>query len=74
MGFSTLVTPTHCSEVLQGWIGELTEADREKLSLWGILLRLLKAADVEVSRHLVCTAGLETANWTLHGELREETG
>ena len=34
----------------------LTEADREKLSLWGIPPRLLKAADVEVSRHLLCAA------------------
>ena len=34
----------------------LTEADREKLSLWGIPPRLLKAADVEVSCHLLCAA------------------
>ena len=55
MGFPTLVTLVHCSEVLRSWISELTEADREKLSLWGIPPRLLKGADVEVSRHLLCT-------------------
>ena len=30
--------------------------DREKLSLWDVPPRLLKAADVEVSRHLLCAA------------------
>ena len=49
MGFPTLVTPTHCSETLREWIAMLTEADREKLRLWGIPSKLLKAADVEVS-------------------------
>ena len=49
MGFPTLVTPTHCSGTLQEWIAMLTEADREKLRLWGIPSKLLKAADVEVS-------------------------
>ena len=56
MGFSTLVTPAHCSKTLQGWVRELREVDQEKLSLWGIPPRLLKATDVEVSRHLLCAA------------------
>ena len=56
MGFPTLVTLTRCSKVLRGWIGELTTGDREKLSLWGIPPRLLKTAEVEVSRHLLCAA------------------
>ena len=49
MGFSTLVTPMHYSETLREWIGKLTEDDREKLCLWGILSKLLRVADVEVS-------------------------
>ena len=51
-----MMTPTHCSETLREWIRELVEADREKLSLWGIPPGLLKAADVEVSWHLLCAA------------------
>ena len=54
MGFPTLVTPPCCSEVLRDWIGQLTADDRERLSLWDISPRFLKAADVEVSRHLLC--------------------
>ena len=54
MDFPTLVTPMHCSETLREWIGKLTEDDREKLRLWGIPSKLLRAADVEVSRHLLC--------------------
>ena len=42
--------------LLQGWIGELTVGDREKLSLWGVLPRLLKIAEVDVNRHLLCAA------------------
>ena len=49
MGFPTLATLTHCSKTLREGIAMLTEADREKLSLWGIPPRLLKAADVQVS-------------------------
>ena len=49
MGFPTLVTPAHCSETLREWIGKLTQGDCEKLRLWGIPTKLLKAADVEVS-------------------------
>ena len=56
MGFPTLVTPTLCSEILREWIGKLTQDDYEKLRLWGIPTKLLKAADVEVSRHLLCAA------------------
>ena len=56
MGFPTLVTPTHYSEVLRELIGKLTKDDCEKLRLWGIPSKLLKAADVEVSRHLLCAA------------------
>ena len=56
MGFLTLVTPTRCCKTLQEWIAMLTKADREKLSLWGIPPRFLKAADVEVSQHLLCAA------------------
>ena len=56
MGFPTLVTPMHCSETLREWVGKLTEVDREKLRLWGIPSKLLRAANVEVSRHLLCTA------------------
>ena len=56
MGFYTLVTPVHYSEILWSWISELTEADREKLSLRGIPPKLLKAADAVVSRHLLCAA------------------
>ena len=51
-----MVTSTHCSETLRGWVRELTEADCEKLRTWGIPSKLLKAADVEVSRHLLCAA------------------
>ena len=43
MGFPTLVTPMHCSETLREWIGKLTEDDCEKLRLWGILSKLLRA-------------------------------
>ena len=46
----------HYSEVLRGWIGELTVGDREKLCLWGIPSKLLNIAEVEVSRHLLCAA------------------
>ena len=56
MGFPTLATPTHCSRTLRERIAMLTEAHHEKLSLWGIPPRLLKATDVEVSRHLLCAA------------------
>ena len=56
MGFPTLVTLMHCSETLREWIGKLTEDDREKLHLWNIPSKLLRAVDVEVSRHLLCTA------------------
>ena len=56
MGFPTLVTPMHCSETLREWIGKLTEDDHEKLHTWGIPSKLLRAADVEVSRHLLCAA------------------
>ena len=54
MGFPTLVIPAHCSETLREWIGKLTKDDCERLCLWGIPTKLLKAADVEVSRHLLC--------------------
>ena len=56
MGFPTLVTPMHCSDILREWIGKLTKDDCEKLRIWGIPTKLLKAADVEVSRHLLCAA------------------
>ena len=56
MGFPTLVTPAHCSKTLREWIGKLTKDDCEKLRLWGIPTKLLKAADVEVSHHLLCAA------------------
>ena len=56
MGFPTLVTPTHCSGTLREWIRQLTEGDRDMLHLWGLLSKLLKAAGVEVSRHLLCAA------------------
>ena len=56
MGFPTLVTPAHCSETLREWISKLTKDDCEKLRLWGIPTKLLKAANVEVSRHLLCAA------------------
>ena len=56
MGYPTLVTPMHCSDVLREWVSKLTEADHEKLRTWGIPSKLLKAADVEVSRHLLCAA------------------
>ena len=56
MGYPTLVTPMHCSDALREWIGKLTEADRKKLRTWGIPSKLLKAADVEVSQHLLCAA------------------
>ena len=54
MGFPTLVTPMHYSDTLREWIGKLTKDDCEKLRLWGIPTKLLKAVDVEVSRHLLC--------------------
>ena len=54
MGFPTLVTPMHCSEVFRGWIGELTASDRKKLRLWGIPSRLLNIVELEVSWHLLC--------------------
>ena len=56
MGFPTLVTPTHCSGTLREWIRQITKGDRERLRLWGLPSKLLKAADVEVSWHLLCTA------------------
>ena len=56
MGFPTLVTPAHCFETLREWIGKLTKDDCEKLRLWGIPTKLLKLTDIEVSRHLLCTA------------------
>ena len=56
MGFPTLVTPTHCSGTLREWICQLTEGDCERLCLWDLLSKLLKAVDVEVSRHLLCAA------------------
>ena len=56
MGYPTLETPVHCSETLRGWIGKLTQDDCKKLRLWGIPTKLLKAADVEVSRRLLCAA------------------
>ena len=56
MGYPTLVTPMHCSDTLREWVGKLTEADRERLRTWGIPSKLLKAADVEVSWHLLCAA------------------
>ena len=52
MGFPTLVTPMHCSDTMQEWIRELTEADRT----WGIPSKLLKTADIEVSCHLLYAA------------------
>ena len=55
MGFPTLVTPTHYSETLREWISKLTEGDRKRLRSWGIP-SLLRAANVEVSRHLLCAA------------------
>ena len=54
MGYPTLVTPKHCSETLCKWISKLTKGDRERLRTWGIPSKLLKAADVEVSLHLLC--------------------
>ena len=42
--------------MLQGWIGEPTASDRERLRLWGISSKLLNVAEVEVSRHLLCAA------------------
>ena len=56
MGYPTLVTPVHCSKALREWVRKLTEADREKLRTWGIPSKLLIAADVEISRHLLCAA------------------
>ena len=56
MGFPTLVIPIHCSGTLCEWIRQLTEGDRERLRLCGLPSKLLKAADVEVSRHLLCVA------------------
>ena len=56
MVYPTLVTPMHCSGTLREWIGKLTKDDREKLHTWGIPSKLLKVADVEVSRHLLCAA------------------
>ena len=56
MGFPTLVTPIHCSEIRREWIGKLIEDDREMLRLWGLPSKLLKAAEVEVSQHLLCAA------------------
>ena len=56
MGYPTLVTPMHCSDALREWVGKLTEVDRGKLRTWGIPSKLLKAADVEVSQHLLCIA------------------
>ena len=56
MGFPTLVTPVHCSDILREWIGKLTKDDCEKLRLWGIPTKLLKVVDIEVSRHLLCAA------------------
>ena len=56
MGFPTLVTPMHCYETLREWIGKLAEGNRERLRTWGIPSKLLRAADVEVSRHLLCAA------------------
>ena len=50
------MTPTHSSETLREWIGELTEGDRERLCLWGLPSKLLRVAEVEVSRHLLCAA------------------
>ena len=51
-----MVTPVHCSDVLQAWIGTLTVEDREKLWSWGISTKLLSIANVEVSRYLLCAA------------------
>ena len=75
MGFPTLVTLTHCSETLREWIGKLTEDDREKLRLWGIPSKLLRAADVEVSRHLLCAAARfwKPAHHVFHFERTELT-
>ena len=56
MGYPTLVTPKHCSDALREWVGKLTETDCERLHTWGIPSKLLKATDVEVSRHLLCAA------------------
>ena len=56
MGYPTLVTPMHYSDTLREWVGKFTEADRERLRTWGIPSKLLKAANVEVSRYLLCTA------------------
>ena len=56
MDFPTLVISIHCSETLREWIGKLTEDDCEKLRLWGIPSKLLRAADVEMSRHLLYAA------------------
>ena len=55
MGYPTLVTPMHCSKTLCEWISKLAEGDRQRLRTWGIPSKLLKAVDVEVSRHLICT-------------------
>lgn len=52
LGFPTLVTPTHYSDVLREWIGELTAGDHEGLRLWGISSKFLNVAKAEVSRHL----------------------
>ena len=56
MGFPTLVTPTYCSGTLHEWICQFTEGDHERMCLWGLSSKLLKVADVEVSRHLLCAA------------------
>ena len=56
MGYPTLETLVHCSETLRVWIGKLTQDGCEKLRLWGIPTKLLKATDFEVSRHLLCAA------------------
>ena len=56
MGYPTLVTPMHYLDTLREWVGKLTEADHERLRTWGIPSKLLKAADVEVSWHLLCAA------------------
>ena len=49
-----MVTPVHCFDVLQAWIGTLTIEDREKLRSWGISTKFLSIANVEVSRYLLC--------------------
>ena len=51
-----MVTPMHCSDTLRKWIGELAVGDRERMRTWGISSKLLRAADVEVSRHLLSVA------------------